>query len=329
MQYVINDKAIIFFHAGSPVKVEKTSPEYHRLIKAFDLPAEKQDKAIVEILSEKKGKFKKDGFSISPSKVKYKGQLLPEPLADKVRKIASEGLPVKLFAKFWENLTKNPSANSVRQLYDFLAYKELPITEDGYFLAYKGVNQNGWSISGNTKTTVLQGDTDSSGRIQNNVGDVIEVERWDVDDNRENQCSFGLHVGSLNYAKSFGYKTLVVKINPKDVVSVPEDCSCQKCRVSLYEVIDSYESEITASVTDESGVAIQSESSQESTEVLDRIQNYLNKKADKGLTKIEVQKIQNSFSPDYVGRIRILDALNSLGYVWKLNKHGKHIVKFG
>jgi hypothetical protein len=30
---------------------------------------------------------------------------------------------------------------------------------------------------------------------------------------------------------------LLVKFNPKDIVSVPSDCNCQKMRVSEYEVI--------------------------------------------------------------------------------------------
>lgn len=164
---------------------------------------------------------------------------MPQALADKVRAIAQEGLPVSIFAKFWDNLQLNPSANSVRELYDFLAYKELPITEDGCFLAYKGLTRNGWSISANKETKVLKGKVDDKGRIFNGLNEEIEVRRWDVDDNRQHGCSYGLHVGSLDYAQGFAQgQVVVVKINPKDVVSVPEDCACQKCRVCAYKVID-------------------------------------------------------------------------------------------
>lgn len=39
--------------------------------------------------------------------------------------------------KFLENLMKNPSKRAVDELYGFLEYANLPITEDGHFIAYK------------------------------------------------------------------------------------------------------------------------------------------------------------------------------------------------
>jgi hypothetical protein len=325
MKYIVNQQAIVFFSNGKPIRIEKTAPEYPRVMRCFDLPADQQDEAINSILAEKTDKFTREGFEIDPLEVTYQGERLPKALANKVRSIVSEGLPVTLFAKFWEALQSNPSANSVRQLYDFLAYKELPITEDGCFLAYKGVQADGWSCHGNKNTKVLQGKVSDSGKIKNNVGDTIEVLRRDVDDERSNHCSFGLHVGSLAYAESFAPKVLVVKVNPADVVSVPDDCSCQKCRVAKYEVIDSFDSEIFASVTDEDGNPIESEDDKEHQEFLDRIQSYLERKADSGLDEVSVQSIQNSFSPEYPSRIRVLDALNELDYVWHETDNGKYV----
>ena len=325
MNYIINQQAIVFFSNGKPIRIEKSAHEYGRIMKCFDLPDAEQDDAINAILKEKTEGFIRDGFEIDPTQVSYEGERLPTALADKVRSIVAEGLPVKLFAKFWESLQFNPSANSVRQLYDFLAYKELPITEDGCFLAYKGVDKNGWSIHGNKNTKVIQGQVDSAGKIKNNVGDTIEVLRRDVDDERSNHCSFGLHVGSLAYAESFAPKVLVVKVNPKNVVSVPDDCSCQKCRVSEYQVIDSFDSEIFASVTDEDGNPIESEDNQEHQEFLDRIYRYLCYKASDGLDEVSVQAIQNSFSPEYPSRVRVLDALNELDLKWYETDKGKMV----
>ena len=325
MKYIVNQQAIVFFSNGKPIRIEKSAHEYGRIMKCFDLPADQQDDAINAILKEKTEGFTREGFEIDPTQVTYEGERLPTALADKVRSIVAEGLPVKLFAKFWEALQSNPSANSVRQLYDFLAYKELPITEDGSFIAYKGVDKNGWSIHGNKNTKVLQGEVDSAGKIKNNVGDTIEVLRRDVDDERSNHCSFGLHVGSLSYAESFAPKVLVVKVNPADVVSVPDDCSCQKCRVSKYEVIDSFDSEIFAAVTDEDGNPIESEEDKEHQEFLDRIYRYLCYKAADGLDEVSVQAIQNSFSPEYPSRVRVLDALNELDLVWYDSDNGKYV----
>lgn len=328
MKYIVNAAGIVFFHQGKPVKIEKSAPQYVRIIRAFDLPLEEQENAIFEILNENQGVFERDGFKVNDNEVVYRGEVLPTALAAKIRSIVAEGLPLSLFGKFWENLQQNPSASSVRELYDFLAYKELPITEDGCFLAYKGVDGAYWSISGNTKTKVVKGKVDGSGRILNNVGAEIEVRRFDVDDNRNNHCSFGLHVGSLDYAQDFarGGKTVVVKVNPKDVVSVPSDYNCQKCRVSAYKVVGDFENEIKAPVTDEDASPIESEDKKEYCAFTRRIDNYLSKKASQGFEAVTVKSIQNSFSPEYPSRVRVLDAISELGYVWKKDEDGNCMV---
>jgi len=327
MKYIINNNSIVFFHGRKPIKVEKSSPQYIRIIRAFDLDPDEQESAIHDILNEKVGVFERDGFVVTEEEVSYQGETLPSVLAAKIRAIVNEGLPISLFGKFWENLQKNPSASSVRELYEFLAYKELPITEDGCFLAYKGLSSDYWSISGNTKTKVTKGTVDASGRIFNGIGEEIEVRRFDVDDNRNVHCSFGLHVGSLDYAKDFAQgRLVVVKVNPKDVVSVPTDYSCQKCRVSAYKVVDDFEKEIVASVTDENAVEIESEDRKENSKFLDRIDAYLTNKANQGLGAVSVRSIQNSFSPEYPSRVRVLSALSDLGYCWEESDEGYVVI---
>ena len=327
MNYIINSTAIVFFFDNKPVKVEKTAPEYTRILSAFDLPSGQQEEVINAILNERVGEYEKDGFTISPESVSYDGETLPDILADKVRAIAAEGLPVKLFANFWENLNNNPSASSVRELYDFLAYKELPITEDGFFIAYKGVASNGLSVCGNTKTKVLQGIVDDNGKIQNNVGDTIEVKRWDVDDNRDNGCSFGLHVGSMDYATTWGEKTLVVKVNPADVVSVPNDCSCQKCRVSKYEVIDSYQNEIKSVITDSEGNPMESVEAAEYEDFLRSIDQFCIEQMNEGLRYLRVRAIQEMGDfEERPSRVRVLDGLSDLGYYWDKDSDGEYVV---
>jgi len=152
---------------------------------------------------------------------------------------------VEALINFIERLMVNPSANSVNELYTFLSYKSLPITPSGKFLAYKGVDNNYYSKHGNKNTIVVKGKVSDSGSIYNGVGETIEVARRSVDDNKDNHCSFGLHVGSYDYANEWAGgngRLLVVEVDPADAVSVPTDCSFQKLRVSKYTVI----SDITA-----------------------------------------------------------------------------------
>lgn len=177
-------------------------------------------------------------FTIENGIVKYKGMVLNDVISQKLISVIVEGdqdcAPI---AKYVERILQNPSATSAHELYDFLGYKELPITPRGTVYAYKGVQSNFYSVMGNPKTIVLQGKVDAGGHILNKVGETIEVARISVDDNRDNECSFGLHTGSYDYAKGWGQKLLLVEFDPADAVSVPKDCSFQKLRVCKYKVI--------------------------------------------------------------------------------------------
>ena len=322
MTYLTNASAIIlFFSNGEKARVEKTDKTYAKVLKAFDLPTEDQENAIRIVLNPAKitKEFIKgnDKFEVVDDTVLYQGEELPPALVQKVLSIIRDGLPLEHFEKFWQRLELNPSSSSVSELIDFLSYKELPITEDGFFIAYRGVDTEYWSIHGNTKTKVLQGKVDNVGKIWNGVGETIEVLRREVDDNRNQGCSFGLHVGSLDYAASWGPKVIVVKVDPADVVSVPTDSSCQKCRVCKYEVLYDFVGEITASVVTETGEDdLVTDDEKVRSEFVQRVANYLERKVDEGFSEVTVRQIQNSFSPSWPSKEAILDALQELYYDW-------------
>jgi hypothetical protein len=86
-----------------------------------------------------------------------------------------------------------------------------------------------------------------SGSVDNHPGQIPEMLRNKVDDRRENTCSHGYHIGNLEYIKCFGCegdKVLLVKVNPKDAVSVPADHNATKLRVCRYEVLSDYQGDI-------------------------------------------------------------------------------------
>lgn len=171
--------------------------------------------------------------------VLFKGNPVPEKLATIFFKLFEDGCSdFTGYINFLNNIDANPSKTSREELYDFLATCTMPITEQGTFIAYKGVGSDMYSITGNKNTRVLRGEVNSLGHILNKVGDIIEVARQDVDSDRNIDCSYGLHVGSYEYASGFGRVVVAVEVNPTDVVSVPMDCGCQKCRVCKYKVLN-------------------------------------------------------------------------------------------
>ncbi len=161
------------------------------------------------------------------------GEILHDSIVQKVRAIADAGLPLTPILKFIENIEKNDSFNSKKQSYSFLEHSDIALTDDGCFIAYRAVQNNYMSKRANLDGTYNR----------NMVGDEVTMKRSLVDDNPDNHCSQGLHVGSIKYAGKGGFyhsngdRTMLVKVNPADVVSVPNDFSCQKCRVCKYLVV--------------------------------------------------------------------------------------------
>ena len=162
--------------------------------------------------------------SIQGEKLFWKGDELNTGLARRMIQMLQEGFPIEPMVNFMENLYANPSKRAVTELYGFLEKNNLPITPDGHFLAYKKVRANFFDVH--------------SGTMDNSVGRVVEMERNKVDDNKDQTCSTGLHFCGMSYLSSFGgERTVIVKVNPRDVVSIPSDYNEAKGRACRYEVI--------------------------------------------------------------------------------------------
>lgn len=328
MKYIVGNTGITFFIGNRPRKVEKGSVEYAKILKAFSLPLDKQDEAITKVLEgkvEDSKELQAAGFTFSGSEIRVDGDLLPQVLTNKINSLKIVGLPTTLFLNFWLNLRENPDFAVVheRGFYDFLEYKELPLTEDGCFIGYRGVNNDYWSKSGSKTTKVLQGKVDAQGRIFNGVGEVIEVIRNGVSTDKNVTCAEGsLHIGSLAYAKSWGNRVIIVKVNPKDVVSVAKDCSCQKLRVCKYEVIGDFEKEIVAPATKKDGKEIVQQDKSDDEAFKQRINNYLVKKANAGEGYVTLKQVQSIFSPKTPDKTRVLAAVKDLGYFYATDKFG-------
>jgi hypothetical protein len=185
--------------------------------------------------------FTEGNVTVKDNQVFYRNVPLDNYVVEKVLDFAKNKLPLQPILRFINNLMKNPSRRAVQELYKFLEHKNMPITPEGNFLAYKGVQSDYYSKTAGS-IIVIKG-TVRDGKIYNGIGEVIEVERNGVCDDKNLGCSSGLHAGSVAYATDFGRggRVVIVEINPADVVSVPDDCNCQKLRACSYKVVGEYE----------------------------------------------------------------------------------------
>jgi hypothetical protein len=223
--FLIQGNNIVVVIDNKPHTINKTHITYQKVldaIKAGDW------ETVRDVIEPKKVviEYGKGNVEVQGDKLFWKGKEFHNALSNRMIGMLQEGLPVEPLVLFMENLMKNPSKRSVTELYGFLEKNNLPITSDGHFLAYKKVRKDFKDIH--------------SGTMDNSVGKVVEMERNEVDDDQNRTCSTGLHFCSQNYLNHFGgsdSRTVIVKINPADVVSIPTDYDNSKGRACKYEVI--------------------------------------------------------------------------------------------
>ena len=238
--YTLSEDSITVFWEGKPYTVRKDNANFNELRRAlFD--ARYED--VGQYLDLKKAieDFVDGDVEIKDEVIYYKGFRLAGVVVDKLLEMLRGGMKdSEPLVNYIKRLMVNPSSNSIEELYTFLGYRSLPISPDGKVLGYKGVQEDFYSSTGNADTVVVQGTTNENHQIFNGVGETIEVQRRCVDDNKDNHCSHGLHIGSFDYAEGWSGcdgKLLLVEFDPQDAVSVPTDCSFQKLRVSKYKVV--------------------------------------------------------------------------------------------
>jgi len=230
--FIVTDSGIITAVANGK---SYPIPPDHRYYKELKEAVIKDDVATLERLahlSQAVATFAQGQVTVRDGVVFYGAEPLRNALTDRILRLMNEGFPFGPFVKFLENLMLNPSKRSVDQLYNFLEHQGLPITEDGCFLAYKRV-QDDWSDF-------------HSGKLFYKIGSVVELPRNQVDDDPDSACSTGLHAGALSYVSGFnsGGHLIIVKIHPRDCVSVPKDANCTKLRTCRLEVVGEYTGEL-------------------------------------------------------------------------------------
>jgi hypothetical protein len=220
--------SISIFFNGKMASIPATYPSFSKLYEHLKLS--EHDFDYVESLLDVPAMITRATYgkvTVVGSTVYAAGVAMRSTIADRLISLMDEGFDISTWLKFINNLIENPSERSRNCLFDFLDKHRAPFTEDGHFLAFKRVRADYKDIH--------------SGTMDNSVGMVVEVPREAVDDNPDRTCSQGLHAAASvyldSYASAQGNKTIVLKINPRDVVAVPRDYGFSKMRVCRYEVL--------------------------------------------------------------------------------------------
>lgn len=210
------------------------------------------------------GLMNSDGDEIDTSLSKKLSKVLGEDPENEDR--------IRAMVRFLIRAKENPSMPDADKLYRWIFSEKLTLTPDGHFLGYKSVAKhpnrdlsrieitlpNGDDETADYAHTMHEGDVfwshfdgggitngvEFPGQVPQWVGAVVEMPRDKVDDRGHVECSVGLHVGTYGYASQFyaGHNSqlLLVKVDPKDVVSVP-DYDFTKLRACRYTVVGEIE----------------------------------------------------------------------------------------
>lgn len=227
LDYILGSCSITVVLDGKPYTINKEAHTYNLVLEAVKQGSVELLRSAVNIrqgiadgLNKHSNKIRIEGSSIF-----YEDREVTGLISSRIFEVIRLGLDVQPMVKFLENLMQNPSKRAVDELFGFMEACSLPITPDGYFLAYKRVRDNYTDCH--------------SGTMDNSVGKVVQMPRNLVDEDKARTCSAGLHFCSYDYLKYFGgERVMVLKINPAEVVSIPKDYQNSKGRCCKYEVVD-------------------------------------------------------------------------------------------
>lgn len=235
-------KNVVAFIDGEMYQANDQNPAWADILKALEDGADNAAALFspAQVVSKNFQKVT-DRVSLRGSQVFFDGVAQAGVLVDSILRHLQEGNDFTPLVNFMEKVANNPNEHSREQLYRWLtATGGFSIAEDGDIVGYKGVQAeyDGSLRSSHSGHAIVDGVEYNNARIPNNPGSVVEMPRDEVQHDPSRGCHTGLHVGTWSYARSFAPVTLEVRVNPRDVVSVPTDCGDAKMRTCRYVVVD-------------------------------------------------------------------------------------------
>lgn len=248
---ILPDSAIIFIGTTRHV-IHSSSPAYPQVVTAIKANEWDSIPGILEvarsIANQTFGKL-----VVQNDQVLYNGEPINNALTQRILTMYRDGFDTSPMLALLKNLMANPTKTAIDEFYLFIEKSQLPITEDGCILAYKQVSTSFYDLHTNSvfnKPCHLMTATEKltlprPGNFNETMTDIVDgqtvvsMARNRVDANRDKECSSGLHFCSLAYLRLYSNtgQTLIIKVNPKDIVSIPQDYENTKGRCCKYTII--------------------------------------------------------------------------------------------
>lgn len=237
LSYIVSGSGRLAVVAGGqPYTVDPDHPNYKRIKECLKSDDSDQFVKLVDI-PKTINSYGQGKVTVANGEILYNGKAVHNSLSKRILWMMNEGFEVSPFLLFLENLMQNPSRRAVNELYTWMEHQDIPITSDGCWIGYKFLQSVTDHRPGEPADKPIYVDVHSK-TVRQWLGKVVEMQRNEVDEEWGVACSQGLHVGSSRY-KFGGDVKVLVKVNPKDVVSVPSG-EIDKCRVCRYEIINIY-----------------------------------------------------------------------------------------
>jgi hypothetical protein len=223
---IITDHSVTIFDNLKPVTVTDSHEKFEEIKELVIHGFYDRAFSLLDDRMNAKRAIKNTSFELVGDALYLDDYKVPDNMAVRIFALMNEYNSVAPLEKFFRNLLDNPSYRAVQELFGFLEVSQLPITDDGCFVAYKAVNSDFKDYH--------------TRKMDNSIGAQPTMPRNLVDEDKNRTCSAGLHFAAYDYARMFvndNGHLMAVRINPKDVVAIPSDYNNMKGRASTYTIV--------------------------------------------------------------------------------------------
>lgn len=253
----------IYTQGGDTIGVPLNSPHYKDVLKELENANEHSEQTIRKILFQKQQKVKDFSgvdFEIIAGELLFRGkpyenEVFTRMLFESIEKGCKPGPLIR----FLEKLEQNPNVESREMVWRWLSNQGLAIDESGDIVGFKYVTK----VTETSHPELFKAGADFTdgytGTMRIKLGEPVEMPRSKVTFN-ENEChSGGLHVGIFSYAR-YSTHSLICKVNPADIVSVPKTqfCKVRCCRYTPVRELTQAEKDGSTEIIGANGFTIPS-----------------------------------------------------------------------